>query len=104
MYKTVKTLTNLPVKICHVVHRPLSPLFDFFQATCIYCMHPHTHTLTHTHAHTQTLAANKCPTSSETSACLTPWLFVVVVAMQLIVMLGYSIYRQAQERNAKKFF
>ncbi|XP_064388414.1 protein ERGIC-53-like [Halichondria panicea] len=52
----------------------------------------------------KTLAANKCPTSSETSACLTPWLFVVVVAMQLIVMLGYSIYRQAQERNAKKFF
>ena len=79
-----------------------------YQASIVTHTHsrPHSHIITHTptHTYTQTLAANKCPTSSETSACLTPWLFVVVVAMQLIVMLGYSIYRQAQERNAKKFF
>ncbi len=75
----------------------------------------HSLTRTHTHTHTnsyslsrsltlQSVAANKCPAPTESSGCLTPWLFIVVITVQVLVILGYSIYRQAQERNAKKFF
>ena len=56
----------------------------------------------------QDLSQTKCPppppVTYPSSSCLTPWLFVVVVVVQMVILLGYTCYRDIQERNAKKFF
>ena len=47
---------------------------------------------------------HQCPPPSDSSSCVSPFLFLVVIAMQVSVLVGYMVYRQRQEAAAKKFF
>lgn len=44
------------------------------------------------------------PTQSTCPPCLSTTTFIVFIVIQLIIMLGYSIYRDKQEQQAKKFY
>lgn len=51
------------------------------------------------------VSQGRCPqVAASQSSCVSPWFLVVVIVIQLVVILGYSIYRETRERNAKKFF
>ena len=42
--------------------------------------------------------------TSDLPSCLSPTLFLVVIVMEVLVIVGYMVYRQRQEVAAKKFF
>ncbi|XP_048251141.1 protein ERGIC-53-like [Haliotis rufescens] len=46
-------------------------------------------------------AAANCPTQS---GCLTPLVFFIALAAQVILMIGYMVYKQNKEAQAKKFY
>lgn len=48
-------------------------------------------------------ATLSCPPPPPTS-CLSLGFFMIVAAAQIIILLGYQLYRSAQEASAKKFF
>lgn len=41
-----------------------------------------------------------CPTTS----CLTTTMFLIFLAVQMVILLGYNIYRDNKEAQAKKFY
>lgn len=50
-------------------------------------------------------AAHQCPTvTSDPPSCVSPTFFLVVIVMELVLILGYLLYRQRQDAVAKKFF
>ncbi|KAL4216730.1 Protein ERGIC-53 [Mactra antiquata] len=36
--------------------------------------------------------------------CLSPWMFFIAVALQIIIIIGFMVYKQNKENQAKKFF
>lgn len=48
-------------------------------------------------------AALKCP-DPPASSCVSLFWFVAVVTLQTMAVFGYVMFRQSQERAAKKFF
>lgn len=50
------------------------------------------------------LTGSGAPVACPTTSCLTTTMFLTFLAIQMVILLGYSIYKDNREAQAKKFY